>query len=33
MQWLTEGRSVLLIGQTGVVKTFLAQATGLHACA
>jgi DNA replication protein DnaC len=33
MQWLTEGRPVLLIGQTGVGKTFLAQATGLHACA
>ena len=33
MQWLAEGRPVLLIGQTGVGKTFLAQATGLHACA
>jgi DNA replication protein DnaC len=33
MQWLTEGRPVLLIGQTGVGKTFIAQATGLHACA
>ena len=30
---VTEGRPVLLIGQTGVGKTFLAQATGLHACA
>ena len=26
-------RPVLLIGQTGVGKTFLAQALGLHACA
>jgi len=31
--WLSEGRPVLLIGQTGVGKTFLAQALGLHACA
>src|SRR5260370_12481848 len=33
MQWLAEGRPVLLIGQTGVGKTFIAQATGLHASA
>jgi len=33
LQWLNEGRPVLLIGQTGVGKTFLAQAVGLHACA
>jgi len=33
LQWLTEGRPVLLIGQTGVGKTFIAQAAGLHACA
>ncbi len=33
MQWLADSRPVLLIGQTGVGKTFLAQATGLHACA
>jgi DNA replication protein DnaC len=33
LQWLSEGRPVLLIGQTGVGKTFLAQAIGLHACA
>jgi len=33
LQWLNEGRPVLLIGQTGVGKTFLAQAIGLHACA
>lgn len=32
LQWLNEGRPVLLIGQTGVGKTFLAQALGLHAC-
>jgi DNA replication protein DnaC len=33
LQWLHEGRPVLLIGPTGVGKTFLAQAAGLHACA
>lgn len=33
LQWLSEGRPVLLIGQTGVGKTFIAQAAGLHACA
>ena len=33
MQWLSEGCPVLLVGQTGVGKTFIAQATGLHACA
>jgi DNA replication protein DnaC len=33
LQWLSEGRPVLLVGQTGVGKTFIAQATGLHACA
>jgi DNA replication protein DnaC len=33
MQWLTEARPVLLIGQTGVGKTFIAQALGLQACA
>jgi DNA replication protein DnaC len=33
LHWLNEGRPVLLIGQTGVGKTFLAQAAGLHACA
>ncbi len=31
--WLHEGRPLVLIGQTGVGKTFLGQATGLHACA
>jgi DNA replication protein DnaC len=33
LQWLKEGRPLLLVGQTGVGKTFLAQAAGLHACA
>lgn len=33
LNWLTEGRPLLLIGQTGVGKSFLAQAAGLHACA
>lgn len=33
LHWLNEGRPLLLIGQTGVGKTFLAQAAGLHACA
>jgi len=30
--WLREGRPLLLIGQTGVGKSFLAQAIGLQAC-
>lgn len=33
LQWLHDARPVLLIGQTGVGKTFLAQAVGLHTCA
>ena len=33
LQWLHDARPVLLIGPTGVGKTFLAQAIGLHACA
>jgi DNA replication protein DnaC len=33
LHWLSEGRPVLLVGQTGVGKTFIAQAVGLHACA
>jgi DNA replication protein DnaC len=33
LHWLSDARPVLLIGQTGVGKTFLAQALGLHACA
>jgi DNA replication protein DnaC len=32
LSWLTEGRPLILIGQTGVGKSFLGQATGLHAC-
>jgi DNA replication protein DnaC len=33
LHWLNDARPVVLIGQTGVGKTFIAQATGLHACA
>jgi len=33
LHWLNDARPVLLIGQTGVGKTFIVQATGLHACA
>lgn len=33
LNWLKEGRPLVLIGQTGVGKTFIAQAAGLHACA
>jgi DNA replication protein DnaC len=33
LHWLADARPVLLIGQTGVGKTFIAQALGLHACA
>lgn len=32
LKWVEQGRPLLLIGQTGVGKTFIAQATGLHAC-
>lgn len=32
LKWLDEGRPLILVGQTGVGKSFLAQATGLHAC-
>jgi hypothetical protein len=31
--WLNDARPLVLIGQTGVGKTFIAQAIGLHACA
>lgn len=30
--WLNEGRPLVIIGQTGVGKTYLAQATGLAVC-
>lgn len=33
LSWLKEGRPLLLIGHTGVGKTFIAQAAGLQACA
>lgn len=32
LKWLNEGRPLVLVGQTGVGKSFLAQAAGLHAC-
>lgn len=32
LKWVELGRPLLLIGQTGVGKTFIAQAAGLHAC-
>ena len=32
LKWLHDGRPLLLIGQTGVGKTYLAQAAGLRAC-
>jgi DNA replication protein DnaC len=32
LQWCAQGRPLIIIGQTGVGKTFLAQAAGLHAC-
>ncbi len=32
LKWVEQGRPILLIGQTGVGKTYLAQATGIHAC-
>jgi DNA replication protein DnaC len=31
LQWLSEARPLLRVGQTGVGKTFIAQATGVHA--
>lgn len=33
LQWLTDGRPLVLVGETGVGKSFLAHATGLRACA
>ena len=32
LNWLDQGRPLLIIGPTGVGKTFLAQALGHHAC-
>lgn len=32
MEWLKQGRPLLIIGPTGVGKTFLAEALGLQAC-
>ena len=32
LSWLHDGRHLVLIGQTGVGKTYLAQAAGLKAC-
>jgi DNA replication protein DnaC len=32
LKWLEEGRPLVLVGQTGVGKTYIAQAAGLHAC-
>ncbi len=31
--WLNDARPLLLIGETGVGKTFIAQAVGMHPCA
>jgi DNA replication protein DnaC len=33
LSWLKDGRPLVLIGETGVGKTFLAHATGLKVCA
>lgn len=33
LAWLEEARPLMLIGPTGVGKSFVAQAAGLHACA
>jgi DNA replication protein DnaC len=33
LSWLEDARPLVLIGPTGVGKTFVAQAAGLHACA
>ena len=32
LEWLRQGRPVVLVGQTGVGKSFLARAIGMHAC-
>jgi DNA replication protein DnaC len=33
LDWLDDARPLMLIGPTGIGKTFIAQAAGLHACA
>jgi DNA replication protein DnaC len=33
LEWLNDARPLFLVGPTGVGKTFVAQAAGLHACA
>jgi len=32
LKWLDQGRPIILIGQTGVGKTFIAEAIGMQAC-
>ncbi len=32
LKWLDQGRPILLIGQTGVGKSFIAEALSMHAC-
>jgi len=32
LKWIKQGRALILIGQTGVGKTFIAQALAVHAC-
>lgn len=32
LKWLEQGRPILLIGQTGVGKSFIAEACSMHAC-
>ena len=32
LKWLEQGRPVLIVGPTGVGKTYIAEAIGLHAC-
>jgi DNA replication protein DnaC len=32
LNWLRQGKPIIMIGSTGVGKTFFAQALGLHAC-
>jgi DNA replication protein DnaC len=32
LKWLEQGRSILLVGPTGIGKSFIAEALGYHAC-